>query len=132
MKSKLFTDLKLNFCIPTASLLLLASFDASAQSAAELDNRIKQSEKQAQQLSARVSGITMTVDTLNNKLKSELQKRDAQIKQLQDAMGRLEAQTKAQAKKPDTGQKGDPVTKQSAPTAPAAQAPKQIGNDKIK
>jgi hypothetical protein len=28
---KLFTDLKLNFCIPTASLLLLASFDASAQ-----------------------------------------------------------------------------------------------------
>jgi len=31
MKSKLFTDLKLNSCITTASLLLLASFDASAQ-----------------------------------------------------------------------------------------------------
>jgi len=28
---KLFTDLKLNFCIPTASLLLLASFGAWAQ-----------------------------------------------------------------------------------------------------
>ena len=119
MKSKLFNDLKLNFCIPTASLLLLASFDASAQSG----NWEKQTAKDLQQLTARVRTIEMDVADLNNKLKSELQKRDAQIKQLQDAMGRLEAQTTVQVKKPETGQKGDPVTKQSAPTAQAAQTP---------
>ena len=103
---KLFTDLKLNFCIPTASLLLLASFDASAQSPMELLSRIKQTEQQVQQLQARASQATMSVDI--NKLMGELTKRDAQIKQLQDAMGRLEAQVKTiQQVKPDTAPKVD-------------------------
>ena len=133
MKSKLFNDLKLNFCIPTASLLLLASFDASAQSAAELQIKLTKRENQGHPLTTRLSSLTMTVDTLNNKLNSEQTKRDKTIKDLQDAMGRLEAQVKTiQQTKPDTGQKGDPITKQTAPTVPPAQAPKQIGNDKIK
>ena len=100
MKSKLFTDLKLNFCIPTASLLLLASFDASAQVPAEILNRIKQTEQQQQQLTR----TAMSVDADIQRLKGELTKRDAQIKQLQDALGRLEAQVKTiQQVKPDGG-----------------------------
>ena len=127
MKSKLFTDLKLNFCIPTASLLLLASFDASAQSPADIHRAIEQTQQQVQQLQARVSQIPNAVpivDTAKRELMGELTKRDALIKQLQDAMGRLEAQVKTiQQTKPDTGQKGDPITKQTAPTVPPAQTP---------
>ena len=119
MKSKLFTDLKLNFCIPTASLLLLASFDASAQSPADLHRAIEQTMQQVQQLQARVSQIPNAVpivDTAKRELMGELTKRDALIKQLQDAMGRLEAQVKTiQQTKPDTGQ--------TAPTVPPAQTP---------
>ena len=125
MKSKLFTDLKLNFCIPTASLLLLASFDASAQTPSELLREIKVTQRQVIDLQARVSQIPNTGTIVDiNKLMGELTKRDTQIKQLQDAMGRLEAQVKTiQQVKPDTGQKGDPITKQTAPTVPPAQTP---------
>ncbi len=47
---KLFTDLKLNFCILTASLLLLASFGASAQTYQQrMDAEFKMQQQQAQE-----------------------------------------------------------------------------------
>ena len=129
MKSKLFTDLKLNFCIPTASLLLLASFDASAQLSQETKD-IMVIRKQVQELQARVSQIPNAVPIVDiNKLMGELTKRDAQIKQLQDAMGRLEAQVKTiQQVKPDAGPKVEPNTNPKAATVPPVPAAPNINS----
>jgi septal ring factor EnvC (AmiA/AmiB activator) len=93
---KLFTDLKLNFCIPTASLLLLASFDASAQMVnAEQFNQVRgalaQTQQQVVQLQRQVNGLPNAAG-LFAQAQEEMKKRDAQIQQLQRQIGQLEAQ----------------------------------------